>query len=168
MLDNKKQIVSLRMNGADLRKVKDLAYRLRVRESDILRFAIRSTLRKLAPLHDSAAKGSDLIPVLIEFGPELMRHFELDSLQLEALVNAGISDPEKRIDRADIELLAMAGMQDSYVYMKLKGVGNNVQEPPQDLAVLLRQYLFDKYVNRQSSTAAPGDPVYLRQSSMDQ
>lgn len=164
MLDNKKQIVSLRMNGSDLRKVKDLAFRLRVRESDILRFAIRSTLRRLAPLHDTEAKGSDLIPVLIEFGPELMRQFELDTLQLEALVNAGILDPEKRVERSDIELLAMAGLQDSYVYMKLKSAGNSLQEPPQDLSLLLKQYMLEKYVNRADSRSSDSDGAFLHQS----
>lgn len=152
MIDNKKQIVSLRMNTADLRKVKDLAHRLKVRESDVLRFAIRSTLRKMAPLHDTRAKGSDLIPVLIEFGPELMSYFELDTWQLEMLVNGGIAESERRVDRGDIELLAMAGQQDSYVYMKLKEVGSNVSEP-QGLSILLKQYLFDKYVNRPTPAA---------------
>lgn len=147
MIDKKKQIVSLRMNTSDLRKVKDIAKRLRVRESDVLRFSIRSTLRKLSPLYDAEAKGSELIPVLIEFGPELMSYFELDAFQLESLVNGGIGESERRVDRSDIELLAMAGMQENYVYMKLREVSSAAVEP-QGVSTLLREYLYDKYVHR--------------------
>ena len=147
MIDKKKQIVSLRMNTSDLRKIKDMAKRLRVRESDVLRFAIRSTLRKLSPLHDTEAKGSELIPVLIEFGPELMSYFELDAFQLELLVNGDIDESGRKVDRADLELLAMAGMQENYVYMKLREVSSAAVEP-QGLSSLLREYLYEKYVNR--------------------
>lgn len=148
MVDNKKQIISLRMNTSDLRKVKDLARRLRVRESDVFRFAIRSMLRKLSPLHDNAANGSDLIPVLIECGTELMSYFELDSMQLESMVNGDIQEPERRIDRRDIELLAMAGLQDHYLSLKLMEVSGSVAEP-QGTSALLKDYLYKKYVNRQ-------------------
>lgn len=147
MIDKKKQIVSLRMNTSDLRKIKDMAKRLRVRESDVLRFAIRSTLRKLSPLYDSGAKGSELIPVLIEFGPELMSYFELDAFQLESLVNGDMDESGRKVDRADLELLAMAGMQENYVYMKLREVSSAAVEP-QGLSSLLREYLYEKYVNR--------------------
>ncbi|HKJ22173.1 MAG TPA: hypothetical protein VKA13_03725 [Gammaproteobacteria bacterium] len=148
MADNKKQIISLRMNTSDLRKVKDLARRLRVRESDVFRFAIRSTLRKLSPLHDSTANGSDLIPVLIEYGPELMSYFELDSLQLESLVNDDVREPDRKIDRSDIDLLAMAGLQDHYLTLKLMEVSGAVAEP-QGTSSLLKEYLYKKYVSRQ-------------------
>jgi len=151
MSDNKKQIVSLRMNTSDLRKIKDLAARLRVRESDVFRFAIRSTLRKLAPLHDVEAKGRDLISVLIEYGAELTSYFELDAFQLESLINGDIGDAGRRVDRADIELLAMAGLQESYVYMKLKELNVGGIGEPQGLVGLLKQYLFEKYAQHQEA-----------------
>ena len=149
MTDKRKQIISLRMNNADLRKIKDLAKRLKVRESDVFRFAIRSTLHKLAPLHDIEVRGRDLISVLIEYGPELTRYFELDTSQLESLVNGDLEETDNRVDRADIELLAMAGMQEKFVYMKLKELSHNGAGESHGLTAMLKQYLYEKYSQRQ-------------------
>ena len=41
MVDSRKQAISIRMNGADVRKVKKLAQRLAVRDSDVIRFAVK-------------------------------------------------------------------------------------------------------------------------------
>lgn len=60
-MDLKKQNISLRMNTSDLRKVKQIAQRLERREADVFRFAIKSTLAKLAPLSELQACGSDLL-----------------------------------------------------------------------------------------------------------
>ena len=66
MVDNKKQNVSVRMSSTDLKRIKDIAQRMNVRDSDVFRFAIKNTLAKLTPLNDSLVRGKDLLPVKIQ------------------------------------------------------------------------------------------------------
>ena len=66
MIESRKQAVSIRMNGSDVRKVKKLAIRLGVRDSDVIRFAVKSTLAKLGPLYDAEVQGRNLVPVFVE------------------------------------------------------------------------------------------------------
>lgn len=145
MIEDKKQNVSVRLNVSDLVKIKEIARRLHVRESDVFRFAIKATLAKLIPLHDHEVKGSDLVPAFIECGTELTNYFDLDTVRLDSIFNEGLADPSKRVDSDDIELLAMAGIKENYVYMKLKELAAR-QRSPMGPAALLRQHLYEKYV----------------------
>ena len=149
MIESRKQAVSIRMNVSDVRKVKKLASRLGVRDSDVIRFAVKSMLGRLGPLYDHDVRGRNLVPVFVEFGTELLRFFDLDGARLEAIVNDGV-EPSKRVDRDDIALLALTGAQEQYAALKLSEL--NQQESPQNaspnLASSLRQYLYEKYVYR--------------------
>lgn len=149
MIESRKQAVSIRMNVSDVRKVKKLAGRLGVRDSDVIRFAVKSMLSRLGPLYDSEVRGRNLVPVFVEFGTELLRFFDLDGARLEAIVNEGV-EVGKRVDRDDIALLALSGAQEPYAALKLSEL--NQQEGAQtshtDLANSLRQYLYEKYVYR--------------------
>ena len=71
----RKQAVSIRMSRSDVRHIKRLAERLGARDSDVIRFAIKQMLAQLAPLQDPGVGGRGLVPVFLESGPELMRHF---------------------------------------------------------------------------------------------
>lgn len=153
VIENRKQCVSVRMSVADLRKVKEIARRLDVRESDVFRFAIKNTLAKLTPLHDSDVKGSDLVPVFIECGTELAKYFDLDSMRLDSIINSGVSEPDKKVDRDDLELLAMTGMQEHYLVKKLKDLSHKRTDGP-GIASLLREYLYEKYLNGRPEEAA--------------
>jgi hypothetical protein len=146
MAEDKKQNVSVRLNVSDLAKIKEIAKRLQVRESDVFRFAIKATLTKLIPLHDKSVKGSDLVPAFIECGTELTSYFDLDAIRLENIFNEGIRDPAKRVDSDDIELLAMAGIKENYVYIKLKELASR-QRSPMGPSALLRQHLYEKYIH---------------------
>jgi len=84
VVDQKKQAVSIRLGESDIRNIKRIAQRLGVRDSDIIRFAIKSTLNRIAPLCDAAIRGRNLVPVLVESGDELIRYFELDAFRLES------------------------------------------------------------------------------------
>lgn len=145
MSRQRKQNISVRMSASDLRRIREIAARLQVRESDVFRFAVRSSLTKLTPLQDSHTTGSDLVPVFVEFGSELTTYFELDTDRLDAIINGAVSGDDRRVDRDDIELLAMWGLQDNYLYMRLKELVEDNREglPPSQL---LRRYLYDKYV----------------------
>ena len=48
-MDAKKKNVSLRMSQSDIDKVKAVSDRLGVKETDVLRFAVKQMLQKLAP-----------------------------------------------------------------------------------------------------------------------
>jgi DNA-binding MltR family transcriptional regulator len=83
--DGRKQAVSIRLNATDLRNVKKLAKRLHVRYSDIIRYAVKTSLAKLGPLLDGDVRGRSLVPVLVETGTDLVRYLDLDAAQLEAI-----------------------------------------------------------------------------------
>ena len=146
MIEQRKQAISIRLGGGDLRNVKRMAKRLGVRDSDIIRFAIKSMLGRIAPLCDEAIAGRNLVPVLVESGDELIRYFELDAYHLESIIN-GHADDESRVHRDDIALLAMSGLREQYLVMRLKD-GNAGSADATGTARSLRNYLYDKYVYR--------------------
>lgn len=144
MTHNNKQLVSVRLNGVDLSRIKHIAQRLGVRESDVIRFAIKSMLTKLAPLHDGQLAGSDLLPAFVELGAELTSYFELDSAQLGAIINANVQDAHKRVDTEDVALLAMLSLPEHYLYIKLRELSKLPVEAL-GISASLRQYLYEKY-----------------------
>jgi hypothetical protein len=145
VVENRKRAVSIRLGKTDLRNVKQIARRLGVRDSDVIRFAIKSMLNRIGPLCDEGVNGRNLIPVLLESGDELIRFFELDAYRLDSIVNER-SREDLRVDRDDIALLAMSGLREHYLYMRINGCS-----PSEDGASrqqTLRMYLYDKYLRR--------------------
>jgi hypothetical protein len=159
------------MNGADVKKVKKLAARLGVRDSDVIRFAVKSMLTRLGPLYDSEVHGRNLVPVFVESGAEVLRFFDIDASKLETIINQGV-DLGRRVERDDIALLALTGSQEPYAALKLSEL-NRSERKRQDAAELsesLRQYLYAKYVYR---PAAQGEgsqqqPAHLAAVGPDQ
>lgn len=137
------------MNGADVRKVKKLAQRLAVRDSDVIRFAVKCMLARLGPLYDTEVKGRNLVPVFVESGAELLRFFELDAARLETIINGGV-DEAKRVDRDDIALIALTGAQEPYAALMLSELNRDDGKRSRtgELSESLRQYLYEKYVYR--------------------
>jgi len=153
VLDHRKQAVSIRLGEGDVRNIKRMAQRLRVRDSDIIRYAIKSMLNRISPLCDEAISGRNLVPVLVESGDELIRYFELDSYQLETIINEHAEDA-MRVDRDDIALLAMSGLREQYLVMRMKESNGAAQETVSP-ARSLRNYLYDKYVYRTEEPVRP-------------
>jgi hypothetical protein len=122
MIGNRKQAVSIRMSRADVRQIKQLADRLGVRDSDVVRYAIKTMLARLAPLPDQAVRGRALLPVFVEAGADLMRHFDIDVTRLAEIINDG-ADTSRRVDAADIQLIAMSGTQAPYAKMRIAAIG---------------------------------------------
>jgi hypothetical protein len=149
VIEARKRAISIRMSTTDLRKVKKLAQRLNVRDSDVIRFAIKGMLARLGPLHEPEARGRNLVPVFVEAGAELLRFFDLDAVRLEAIINADV-EPERRVAKEDIALLAMTGIQEPYAALKLSELNHSDERflRTGDLAASLRGYLYDKYVYR--------------------
>jgi len=149
VIESRKQAVSIRMNRADVQKVKKLAQRLGVRDSDVIRFAVKCMLGRLGPLYDKEVKGRNLVPVFVESGAELLRFFDLDAAKIEAIVNDGV-DPLKRVDRDDIALIALTGAQEPYAALMLSELNRDDRSRGRagELSESLRQYLYEKYVYR--------------------
>jgi hypothetical protein len=103
----------------------------------VIRFAIKLMLAQLAPLQDPSVGGRGLVSVFLESGPELMRHFELDASRLASIINDGV-EADRQVEPEDIQLMAMSGLQRSY--MKLRSTGTEAPEQS------LRQYLYGKYL----------------------
>ncbi len=142
MVEQRKQAISIRLGKGDVRNVKRIAKRLGVRDSDIIRYAIKSMLGRMSPLCDEAIAGRNLIPVLIESGDELIRYFELDTYRLESIINEH-ADRELQVDRGDIALLAMSGLRDQYLLMRMMDANGAPAEPPPS-ARSLRHYLYER------------------------
>jgi hypothetical protein len=159
VVEGRKQAVSIRMNGSDVRKVKKLAARLGVRDSDVIRFAVKNMLAKLGPLYDPEVHGRNLVPVFVESGAELLRFFEIDATKLEAIINNGVP-ADRRVDRDDIALLALTSAQEPYAALKLSEL-EQTERPrrgPAELLESLRQYLYAKYVYRHAAAAPEAQP----------
>jgi hypothetical protein len=156
VVDQRKQAVSIRLGEGDVRNIKRMAQRLGVRDSDIIRFAVKSMLSRIAPLCDDAIRGRNLVPVLVESGDELIRYFELDAYRLDSIINehAGAST---RVDRDDIALLAMSGLREQYLVMRMQDGTAMPQEPAPGRS--LRNYLYDKYVYRNEEYRQSDSPV---------
>jgi hypothetical protein len=144
VVDQRKQAVSIRLGESDIRNVKRIAKRLGVRDSDVIRFAIKATLGRLAPLSDPAIQGRNLVPVLVESGDELIRYFELDAFRLEGIINEHAKE-NGRVHQDDIALLAMSGLREEYLVMRLQNGGGATADRASHPRSL-RQYLYDKYV----------------------
>lgn len=170
MVDQRKQAVSIRLGESDIRNIKRIAKRLGVRDSDIIRFAIKSTLNRIAPLCDQAIRGRNLVPVLVESGDELIRYFELDAFRLESIVNEQVEEGGQ-VERDDIALLAMSGLREEYLVMRLKEGNGGAPADTTTPARSLRGYLYDKYVYRNTERhprTSPGgnDSVLASESSV--
>lgn len=165
----KTQHISVRLSESDHRKLKDIARRLGVKESDLFRFIIKQSINRLLPFQDSDIRGSDLIPALMECGQELSRYLDLDSDQLDQIVNTGVLEQHKRVDRSDLDMLALAGTSDQYAVIKLASLTRQPIDRD-NLWDVLKTYLTSKYLHAcqlletlKTESAAPPVAVNLNQ-----
>lgn len=157
MQEGNKQAVSMRLGANDIRRIKRLAKRLGVRDSDIIRYALKVMLAKLAPLCDPSVRGRALMPVFVDSGVEILQHFELDEDRLERIINDGV-DQESRVEQTDLQLMAMIGMQRGYAKLTLQDLQESIKTLPPDqegqglddtLSMSFRRHLYVKYVGRE-------------------
>jgi len=141
-LDNKKTIVSLRLDTHDRLRVQNLASRMYVRETDIYRFAINYVLNKSNELNDLNLTGSDLLPLFIKFNDDLQQSFDLRKQHLYKIINYGNANPNKFVGMNDIELLLMPTYRLSNKLLEIKEA-----EPfkEQNIKAWLENYLSSKY-----------------------
>lgn len=142
LFDDKKHIVSIRLNNSDRIAVRSTAARLFVRESELYRFAVYHLLHRLRKLHDDSCIGSDLLPLFIEFKEELNTHLGLKKHQLFKIFNGKNPDPEKFVSMADIELLLLP---QHAVRQRLQQISEATEQRRADTDAWLLEYLREKY-----------------------
>lgn len=142
-MSNNKKNISVRLSESDLRRLKDIASRLRVKDSDLFRFAVKMMLSRMMPLLRQDMKGIDVLLTILDAGGEMLRYFEFDSHQIDKIVNCD-SDKEKRIAMDDIDLVAIAMLNQNYLKTQLVEMGE-VQSTSQNPVAVLRDYLYKKY-----------------------
>lgn len=156
-MDNQKQCVSVRLSVSDIRKIKRIAQRLNLSDSDVIRFGIKSMLSKLRPLSDSSSAGSQLLPVFLEHGNEIARYFDFDAERLDHIINRN-ADASLLVDQDDIELLAMRNVFPNYLKTQLeKLLGESIDD--RELITHLRQYLYSKYGELRNAQVTQSDSM---------
>jgi hypothetical protein len=150
----RKRLVSIRLDSADVERIRRIGDRLQARESDVFRFALALAFSRLAPLSEGSLRGADLLPLLLDHGPELIRHFNLDAPRLAAIVNGG-ANSEQAIDARDIELLAMQAVPDRYLHARMHALTGAAGE--QDTVAQLRNYFYRKYFATARDEAVPSE-----------
>ena len=147
--DKDNRAYSVRLSGADLRKLRAISDRLNVTESDLIRFSLRHVLNRLSPLHDLETHGASLLPVFVEFGNELTSYFDLDENSLDQILNEG-HENGRHVDREDISLLLLSGLEKTRFYARLSEMTGEYIEPESVFAEF-KKYLYEKYLYRRTA-----------------
>jgi hypothetical protein len=142
--DDAMRSISLRVPCSDWGKMRAIATRFRMRESEVFRFGLKLALECLSPLFERNAKGVDLMPFLVKHGPQFVKYFELDAKHLEIIINSGETDPARRVSTEDIELLATLTMPNRHLYHRLQKLLDRKLDPFA-LEEALTEYLRAKY-----------------------
>ncbi|VAX13122.1 hypothetical protein MNBD_GAMMA24-1425 [hydrothermal vent metagenome] len=143
-MGNKTSCISVRLSESDHSKIKTTAKTLQVRHSDIMRYAIKTTLTRLSAFHNPELTGPALLPTIIEHCNELNRHFDLDADKLDNIINAEVVTPGRQVARSDIELLALCGMPTEMIqqrFIQATGIKLKANEVYQ----FMKKYLAEKY-----------------------
>lgn len=141
----RKKAVSLRLSASDLTKIRRVAKRLDVRDSDVIRFAIKNLLVRLSPLTDPSLTGAALVPLFLEAGSELANGLELDAEQLDRIINDG-APVDERVSMDDLHMIAMVGAPAGPEH-PVKGADRRASP--------MKRYLYEKYLFRAEIAPAP-------------
>jgi hypothetical protein len=144
-MESPKKVVSVRLGSADLAKVKEISRRLRIRESDVYRFALKSALARLAPIYDPSLRGRDMVPVFVDLCLELAGHFHLDAARLESLMGGALGEGEAGLEAEDIRLISMLATSEQYAGIRFREISRRPVETAR-LSAVIREYLEEKYV----------------------
>ena len=149
--DTKTRTFSLRLTDAEHQRIREIANRLGSSESAVMRYAIRSMLRRTGPLSEPHSSAYSLIPVFVEHGEELISYFDLDSASLNRIINGKTADEEQQVDAADLTLLSASGLGKPHVQAKLRELQAH-EVSPGDVPSMLRGYFYNKYIYEAGTT----------------
>ncbi len=142
-LDDKKNIVSIRLSNADRDAVRVAAARLFVRESELYRFAVHHLLTRLQHLLDESFTGCELLPLFLEFSDEIKEELGLKKHQLFEILNRRTSGPEKFVAMSDVELLLLP---QHLVRQRLQHINDATPHRHTDTRIWLEKYFRAKYL----------------------
>lgn len=125
VIDDSKRSVSFRLKTSDYGCIKTIARRKKMRESDVFRYLLRSSLNAMSPLYGSNTVNS-----------EIMR----DLSAIEQLSNADI----RRLDSSDLELLALAVQPLRFLARRLSEL-TGASVDTKNVITELHNYLQQKY-----------------------
>jgi hypothetical protein len=145
-MQTKRKNISVRMSSWEQKRVREIAERLGVKESDMIRYSISNTLGKLMPFHDRSYKGASLMPAVLDSADDLLRYFHLDAEQLNKIINEGVDEPHKRVAEEDLEMIVLGHFNEQYIHQRLA----ELCDEPVDVNGVhraLREYLIRKYIS---------------------
>jgi hypothetical protein len=143
MVKEAKEMAAVRLAPSVRRQVKAIASRLRVNESDVLRFAIEAAVSQLETLCDPVLEGTDLVSALAEQGVELGRALDLDVSKLDEVLNGDLEDESKRVPR-DVIAMILGGSQCKDYVEWLMRFSSGEEKPSFDL-LTPRAYLQGRF-----------------------
>jgi hypothetical protein len=142
-----KEMVAVRLEPTDRRRLKAITARLQISESDFLRYAIKVSLEEFAPLVDPAKEGAQLLEAFLEHTNEKSGWLDLDRAKLDGILHGDLEDERLRVAEEDIELLLKGRVGRGY-HQWLTDNATSMRTPP---AFFLTPfvYLREKYVEQQ-------------------
>ena len=142
--DSRTRTFSLRLTDAEHKRIREIARRLGSSDSAVIRYAIRTMLKKTGPLSEPRSSAYSLIPVFVEC-EELISYFDLDADRLDAIINGETADAERKVDADDLALLYASGLGTQHVHAKLRDLQSEGVSPG-DAPSMLRGYFYKKYI----------------------
>lgn len=100
-----KELVTVRLEPADRRRLKVISSRLQVSESDLMRYAIKAALEDFAPLTDQSKEGAELLGAFVDHANEKSRWLGLDRAKLDGILHDDLENERLRVEAEDLEVL---------------------------------------------------------------
>jgi len=147
-VSNKKQNVSVRLSESDIKKIKGISERLGVKDSELFRYIIKSSLARLLPFQKGGMSGVDLIPALLDSGKDLTQQLDIDAERLDSIVNEGVNDEVKQVEKEDLDFVTLLGNDACHDYLTFKlGESKGSMLSDKDVDASLKEYLYGKYLS---------------------
>ena len=141
-----KEMVALRLDPSDRRRLKAVAGRLRVSESDLMRYAIKAALEDFAPLADQGKEGAELLSAFLRHSGEKSRLLGLDVGKLDEVLHGDLEDERLRVTSEDIGLLVRGrGAKEFHEWERALVEGT---KRPEIFMLTPSAFLTQKYVER--------------------
>lgn len=139
-----KEIVAVRLEPTDRRRLKAIAARLRVNEAEVMRYAIKAALEDFAPLTDLSKEGAELLSAFVDHADEKARWLGLDREKLDSILHGDLENEALRVEAEDLDVL-LRGHGGKGYYEWQKGIASGATVLP-FFAAGPTTYLKDKYV----------------------
>ena len=146
--DDARRSISVRINTSDYGRLKAIARRLSVRESDVFRHLVRLGVGRLMRALESNAPSRERYRLLISMAGELGEDFGLTVPDCAALLSTRAS-PRLTLDAADVELIALVATHPLHACAVLASL---VHEPVDEASLVAR---LGVYLDEKHSLTAP-------------